>query len=276
MYWIDMDKQINCKLGLFPDNQPWVEVEGPKSSYYPDVGVRCSLTDSVKLVQLLMVKEALDNLKVIATTLFIPYLMAARSDRRMRPGGAHELRVVGDLISTLDFGQVVLFDPHSDVAEGVIKHAKIIRPNLLMGHVPDGSALIVPDAGAAKKAQIVRKENLEKFPYIFYAHKTRDVVTGAVKVSFEGNNLAGYHCVIVDDLCDGGATFLQLGQILRERKASSLTLVVSHGVFSNMALPKLLAVFDRIITSNSYPGRGYVSSSRVTVVPLENYLAEAF
>jgi hypothetical protein len=53
--------------------------------------------------------------------------------------------------------------------------------------------------------------------------------------------------VIVDDICDGGGTFLGLAARLGEQDAGLLTLCVTHGLFTKGVMP-LLDVFDRIYT----------------------------
>lgn len=61
--------------------------------------------------------------------------------------------------------------------------------------------------------------------------------------------------MIIDDICDGGATFLAIaGQV----KPAHLTLIVTHGIFSK-GLDALAEKFDSIITSDSY-GKIYDSA----------------
>jgi ribose-phosphate pyrophosphokinase len=55
--------------------------------------------------------------------------------------------------------------------------------------------------------------------------------------------------LVVDDLCDGGATFLALADALADVVADA-GLYVSHGVFSK-GLDALLGRYGRIITTDS-------------------------
>jgi len=48
---------------------------------------------------------------------------------------------------------------------------------------------------------------------------------------FNGN-AKGKNLVIVDDICDGGRTFIELARVLKEKGANKVALYVTHGIFS--------------------------------------------
>ena len=60
--------------------------------------------------------------------------------------------------------------------------------------------------------------------------------------------------MIIDDICDGGATFLAIAEQI---KPKHMTLIVTHGVFSK-GFAVLEKKFDEIIVSDSY-GKTYNS-----------------
>lgn len=78
-------------------------------------------------------------------------------------------------------------------------------------------------------------------------HRTGD---GKISMVFAGDLLTGKHCLIVDDLCDGGATFLALATKLREYGAEKVYLYVTHGIFSKK-YEELKKVIDHIYCTNS-------------------------
>jgi ribose-phosphate pyrophosphokinase len=59
-------------------------------------------------------------------------------------------------------------------------------------------------------------------------------------------------CLIVDDICDGGRTFLEIAKILKARGASSIELYVTHGIFSNNAIEKLKPYFDKVYCYHTF------------------------
>lgn len=263
MITINLNTGSGVKLTLFPDNQPHVNVGDIREG--EAVQVICSLTDSLKLVQLLQVANALDNAFAQKKILVIPYLMAARYDRLMLPGDSIDIKVIADMINYCGFEKVVLFDPHSEVAALLINNAFVINNKIMVEqYQPDNAVLICPDAGAAKKTGQYASWN-SKLTNIVYCNKKRNLANGQLELEVLNPELCNNrNCVIIDDICDGGATFLA---IAAQIKPAHLTLIVTHGIFSK-GLDALTEKFDSIITSDSY-GRTY-DRTLVQTVPF-NY-----
>jgi len=57
--------------------------------------------------------------------------------------------------------------------------------------------------------------------------------------------------LIVDDICDGGGTFLGLGEELKKKNAGPLFLAISHGIFSK-GFDELVKVYEQIFTTDSF------------------------
>ena len=82
---------------------------------------------------------------------FVPYFPFARHDRRNHIGDGFELGVALDLVKDLD---IVIADPHSDVA-GQLPHipqSASVECFRDAGLLPDHAVIVIPDAGATKKA----------------------------------------------------------------------------------------------------------------------------
>jgi len=60
--------------------------------------------------------------------------------------------------------------------------------------------------------------------------------------------------IIIDDICDGGATFINIAKHFRENYGDlkgKIYLIVTHGIFSK-GTTELGQYFDGIYTTNSY------------------------
>jgi ribose-phosphate pyrophosphokinase len=77
------------------------------------------------------------------------------------------------------------------------------------------------------------------------------MLTGNITSLKLTGNVLGEDCVVIDDLCDGGFTFTQLGSMLREQGAKSLTLIITHGIFTK-GTKELTELYDNIYTTNSF------------------------
>lgn len=247
MKLVDLNAGANVSALLFPDQQPHVRVSGIGEG--DEVRVVVSLTNSVKLLQLLEVSNALDHLFAKKKELVIPYLMAARYDRLMQHGDSLDLEVVANLINSCGFDKVILFDPHSEASGLLIRHSVSLTNKAMVEQYKEPDAIIIcPDAGAAKKigAYFGWNPNLKE---IVYCNKSRDLSTGTIKLEvLNAEHCTGRNCVIIDDICDGGATFLAIASQVRPKQ---MTLVVSHGIFSK-GFSELEKRFQQIIVSDSF------------------------
>ncbi len=236
------------KISNFPDGQI-----GANCIFTPQPGERYLIASSITsyddLITIIAANDALIQSGANWVGLYCPYLLGARGDKRFAPAESFNLKIITDILNSASFDKIWLLDVHSDVAPALLKNSINIPPTELITswvkcHVGfDDAVIISPDAGAYKK---LSKLNLP-CPMIA-ANKNRNHLTGEITTEIH-TSIVGKNCVIVDDICDGGRTFIQLGERLKELGASTVTLVVTHGIFSNGFD---LANIDRIITTNSY------------------------
>ena len=244
---IDLNKNTGLRFVLFPDNQPHVIIEGIREG--EEVGVVCSITDSLTMMHLLQTSNAIAHLGAKRKTLVIPYLMAARYDRLMQKGDSFDLEVIAGLINSCGFEKVLLFDVHSEVSLRLIKNSISINNRQLVEQYDQTDAVVIcPDAGAAKKVEEYFKWN-KNLKEIVYCTKKRELSTGRLTLEVgDPSKCEDRNCVIIDDICDGGATFLAIAEQI---KPKHLTLIVTHGIFSK-GFVTLEQKFDEIIVSDSY------------------------
>lgn len=180
--------------------------------------------------------------------LYIPYLPYARQDKKANNQSTFALTVLAQFLNTMNWQYIYVFDPHSDEASNLIEYMMTIPPDL--SFVNDYKTVIFPDAGAAKRYKLaVLAAGFDG--RIIVGSKVRDQSTGHI-TSYEVDREPMGQCVVIDDLCDGGATFNILAKSLgigRDR----LTLYVSHGIFSN-GLYQLKQNYHKVITTRSFYG----------------------
>jgi len=193
--------------------------------------------------------------------LFLPYFPGARQDRVMVEGEPLTAKVYADLVNNLELEEVVIFDPHSDVTPALINNCRVINNHSFVrkalhdiypeigSHTP---YLVSPDAGSNKK--VLKLQQYLSFYCeldVIKCDKTRDVKDGTIS-GFEvyADDLKGRDCIIVDDICDGGGTFIGLAEELKKKNAGKLYLVISHGIFSQ-GLHPFYKHFEHIYCTNS-------------------------
>lgn len=262
MKTINLNKDQHIKRFVFPDNQPHIILQDINEG--DEVNVICSITGSNILLQLLETANAVDHVKAQKKKLIIPYLMGARYDRLMVTGDSFDLEVIAGLINGIEFEKVYLYDVHSEVSLDLIHNAvNITNENLVKAYKKDKAMMICPDKGAAKKIKRYSDWN-DNLTDTVYCNKSRDLTNGKINLQVvEPEECNNRNCVIIDDLCDGGGTFLAIAQQIQP---AHLTLIVTHGIFSK-GFTELEKVFDEIMVSDSY--RNDYDSATVQMIPFE-------
>ena len=195
----------------------------------------------------------------ILPNVFIPCLFGQQSDKRFCEKESFDLKNIAEVINSCCFKHVNIFDPHSDVSLALINNSVVVSPlSNIRAAVYDieiknretlvdaGNILLVsPDAGAYKKVfKIAQVLDNQLVP----ANKYRDR-EGNISLEVSGN-VKGLQCLICDDICVGGATFIQLGKKLKELGANKVFLYVSHGHFTK-GFDELKQYIDHIYCTNS-------------------------
>jgi len=229
----------------FPVGEMHVKVH----SYTPndEVAIEFYFERTEELVELMLIANALKHAGLTLERIFMPYVPFGRQDRVAVSGECFSLEVFAGIINSL--GVVVeIADPHSDVSTALIHNCLVIHQHEIfepMLREIEPFKLICPDGGARKKINKISDlpSMTNRILGVVECSKKREPRTGAITGTVVyADSLEGDTCVIVDDICDGGKTFIEIAKVLREKGAKKVILMVSHGFFT-----KGMEVFDGII-----------------------------
>lgn len=271
------NEQVALNHGVFPDGAVWLKVTGKLPSFARQMRVRVAamrdMNGFMLLAQLVdAVRHAAD---ITVSHLELAWLPWARQDRHMVPGDSFALKVFANLLNTLNFNKVFVLDPHSDAAAAAINNCVVIaQESCLMQSETLRRAignrelmLVAPDAGALKKIHNVAKASGAQEYAILT--KERDVATGNLTgFALVAGDVAGKDLLIVDDLCDAGGTFIGSAQVLRDAGARSVSLYVTHGVFSKGVENLLNNGIDAIYTTTSFTSPA-LTDPRVELIDID-------
>lgn len=145
-------------------------------------------------------------------------------------------------------------DVHSSVAPACIKNLNSFPNSEFVYNIlaeKKDFVLICPDKGAVEKMYDVAKAiNYKK--EIVICSKHRDIATGNIVSSDIGNlvDLQGEDAYIIDDICDGGKTFVEIANKLKLLNPGEINLIITHGIFSK-GFDELCYYFNNIYCTNS-------------------------
>jgi len=220
---------------IFPGGECHVGINASKITDKTEILAK--LTNSDSIMSLLMTVDAVRQVNEnTIIDLCIPYFPYARQDRVCNEGEAFSLKVMAGLINSLNCNSVSVYDPHSKIAVDSINNCKvvsmseIVKDSVLSYIVKEDDMLVVsPDKGAEKKVAALAEELKSE---VIFGKKVRDLKTGKITHTEIEGEVEGRNCIIFDDICDGGRTFIELAKILNKNGAKNIILYVTHGIFS--------------------------------------------
>jgi ribose-phosphate pyrophosphokinase len=256
---------IKFEKTQFPDGQQSIKIISNVGSEIA-IKIYSKFTSFKDLELILCATAALKNLGMTDIFLYIPYFLGGRSDRKFEVGSINYIKdVVAPIINAQHYKGVLVLDPHSDVIEACIDRLeKIDNYSLVKAALTaidntntarEKMCIISPDAGALKKIYGVAKHF--DIQNVVTASKVRDLKTGKIlhteipKINGDGDK----NFVIIDDICDGGRTFIEVAKAIREKRPSpifndKIYLVITHGIFS-AGFGELSNYFEAVYTTNS-------------------------
>lgn len=244
----------------FPNGESHIEDFESVLGSNPSVTLEYKYTGDESLIHLMFIKRRLDDLSKL-TRLIISYMPYSRMDRKIE-GKLFTLKYIVEFISNLNFDDIIVMEPHSNVTKERFKRQGVCITEVyptkewveeLLANIAGPVQVVFPDEGASLRYSSPHQHTFADNALVFM--KKRDPRTGQI-LSIEldeGEVIKDSTCIIVDDLCSKGGTFMGVASILKERGASNIFLVVAHTedtVFDGELL-KPTSPIDKLITSDS-------------------------
>lgn len=219
-----------------------------------------------KLCRLLFFIGALKDAAAARVTALVPYLCYARKDQKTQPRDPVTTRYVAALFEAVGTDRIVTIDVHNLAAyQNAFRcgtdhlEAKGIFVEYLRPRLRDAAAVVVsPDIGGVKRA--------DKFRGALAGALGRDVPLAIMEKERSGGavtgqalvgDVAGRVAVVIDDLISTGTTLARVAVACRDRGATRVLAVATHGVFSEDANVRLAepALDEVVVTDTVRPMR---------------------
>lgn len=253
---VNTDVEFQVRQFTFPGGEVGIDINNlseADTSKVKKVMVTAQLQNSDDVMALLLTVDALKRAHpwVEKIALFMPYVPYARQDRVCNQGEALSIAVFADLINACGFSAIRCLDPHSSVTGAVIKNLQVVDQFDIFGKVKPSfreTYIVAPDAGAIKKCEDFAKR--VGAAGVVTCSKTRELSTGEITGMSCDQDVTGLNLFVLDDICDGGRTFIELAKMFGS-KPLTIELAVTHGIFSK-GVEVVLTEFDQVYTTNSF------------------------
>lgn len=203
-----------------------------------------------ELIHVLQLLDLLFYNNYNVVELYIPYLPYGRQDKEISNVATFALHTFTSIIRSYikKYGFTVsTLDIHSK--QYVIKNYSADRYINKAIDESKAEIIVYPDQGASNRYI------LGDIPFVIL-EKERDQITGNIlgmKFSEETIDveIEGKRILIVDDIIDGGMTFISAAELLYKHEVDSVSLYVTHGIFSKDKNNLYIAGIEKIYTTKS-------------------------
>jgi ribose-phosphate pyrophosphokinase len=231
------------------------------------------------LVELLLMLDAAKGASAARTTVVMPHYAYARSDKKDAPRISIGGRLVADLMVAAGANRVLAMTLHAPQVHGFfsvpVDHLHALRELAahFRGYDLENTVVVSPDLGNAKEAAAFAR--LLGVPVAAGAKQRFN--DDKVTISAVIGDVDGRDVIVLDDEIAKGSTVLELLDRLRERKASSIRIACTHGLFSDGALDKLERQDDvaEIVCTNTVPIPVAKRVPKLRILSIAPALAEA-
>jgi len=233
--------------------------------------------------QLIMI-DALKRASAKRITAVVPFYGYARQDKKGRPREPITARLMGDLFMVAGADRIASVDLHTGQLQGFVNApfdsltAIPLFEEYLSKRLSGPITMVSPDSGGVKRATKFASHLDAEVAFVYKRRRTDR--RNQVQAQWVVGDVAGRHCVIVDDIIDTAGTVVASADLLLERGALSVMVVATHGVLSGPAVDRLAkAPFREIVITNTLPLRREAAALRnltvLSVAPIVSGTIEA-
>src|SRR6267142_4671934 len=227
---------------VFPDktSQVW---KIPEPYFGPKLNViTWEFENEGEFMQVAQLRDLLAIRFFSKVILELPYLPYARQDKEITNESTFALYPFALLLNSLRFNEIRIVDPHNlKLTSHLINNVTYTIPNVSLLLKKLKAQPVYPDLGAAKRYNAPLTA--------LRCEKVREPLTGVITgVRVVGGKVQKKSYLIIDDICDGGRTFIEVAKKLYNLGAKEVHLYISHGIFSKGLEPLREAGIKRIFT----------------------------
>ncbi len=232
------------------------------------------------LMELLIFLDAAKRASARHICAVMPYFGYARQERKSMSRTPITAKLVADMLTVAGATRVLTMDLHAGAIQGFfnipvdnIYAAPIFKKDIESRFELDNVVIVSPDVGGVVRARALAKR---LHVDIAIVDKRRPAANEAVVMNIIGD-VAGRHCILVDDMVDTAGTLVGAAQALLEQGASRVSAYATHGVLSGPAAERLAAapLHELVITDTIAQPERIMATGKVRILTAAPLLAEA-
>jgi ribose-phosphate pyrophosphokinase len=277
--WLQLDL-TKASVRRFADMEIFVEIqENVRGS---DVFVIQSTSFPVNdhLMELLIITDALRRASARRITAVIPYFGYARQDRKVGSRSPISAKLVANLITHAGVDRVMTLDLHAGQIQGFfdIPTDNLYASPVMVRDIKERFDLtnvmvVSPDVGGVARARGLAKRINTPLAIV---DKRRERA-GESEVMNVIGDVAGYTCILIDDIVDSGGTLVNAADALLANGAKDVYAYLTHGVLSGGAAARVAGskLKELVITDSIQPTDAVINAPNIRTLSIASLIADA-
>ncbi len=232
------------------------------------------------VMELLLMIDALRRASASRITAVIPYYGYAKQDKKTKGREPISAKVMANILKVTGAKRIVTMDLHAAQIQGFFDipvDNLMAMPTLCNylkkeGLCDDNIVVVSPDAGGVHRAELYAKRLNSTLAIVFKRRPEPDVNEVAEIVG----DVDGRAAIIVDDMISTGGTLGKAAQAIRQRGATRVLTVATHGIFAGEAIDVLEnSTIERIVVTNTIPFGDVVEHPKFVQLSIAQTFADA-
>ena len=233
-----------------------------------------------RIMEQLIMIDALKRGSAKRISAVIPYYGYSRQDKKGRSREPIAAKLVADLLGATGADRIITIDLHSGQIQGFfdgpVDHltALPVLAEYILRNEQGELVIVAPDAGRVKAAE--KLAGMLGQPLAFLHKRRSREVANQVEVREVVGEVAGRHCVMIDDIIDTAGTIVSGAEVLVANGAERVTAAATHGLFSGPAVDRLKnAPLAEVVVTNTVPVPEEKRIDKIVVLSIAKILADA-
>jgi ribose-phosphate pyrophosphokinase len=232
------------------------------------------------LMELLIIADALRRASARRITAVVPYFGYARQDRKVGSRSPISAKLVANLITRAGVDRVLTLDLHAGQIQGFFDiptdnlYASPVMVRDIRARFDLANVMVVsPDVGGVVRARGLAKRINAPLAII---DKRRERA-GESEVMNVIGDVAGYTCILIDDIVDSGGTLVNAADALLANGAKEVYAYISHGVLSGGAAARIAGskLKELVITDSIQPTEAVRNAANIRTLSIAALIGEA-
>jgi ribose-phosphate pyrophosphokinase len=287
----------NPKLAADVARELGVQLSDAKLERFANGEVRCRLADSVRgadvfvfqshdqpvndaIIEQAIIIDAAQRASARRITAVCPFFGYARQDRKSAGREPITAKLVANILEAAGADRILSVDLHSGQIQGFFEGpfdhltAMPVLLDYIKKHLGTDIVIVSPDAGRVKTSERYSRTLGTDLAIV---HKTRSKEkANTVQALALIGDVKGRKCVLIDDMIDTAGTIVAAAEQLKKNGAAEISVMATHGVFSDPALERLsAAAIDRVVVTDTLDAAAHGKLDKLEVLSIAPLMAAA-